>query len=106
MNNQMNIQNQHYNLKGLARTFFGKNRLNFMAKIITFITYFGGAQFTSRAICTVHEISARKNSPLGTSQWTKKANKTLKLTIQIIAKAVADVKNLQASSCINLQKKS
>ena len=31
---------------------------------------------------------------LGTSQWTKKANKMLQLTIQIIAKAVADVENL------------
>ena len=45
-----------------------------------------------------------ENSPLGTSQWTRKVKKTLQLTIQMIAKAVADVKNLQASLCVNLQK--
>ena len=106
MNNQTNIQNHHYNLEGLVRTFLEiSNRIGFIAKIITFITHFGGGQLTSQAICTLHEISAPKISPLGTSQWTRKANKTRKLTIQTIAKAVADIENLRASSCVNLQKK-
>ena len=80
------------------------NRSDFIAKIITFITHFGGGQLTSQAICTPHEISAWKNFQLGTSQWTGKVNKMLKLTIQTIAEAVADVENLRASSCVNLQK--
>ena len=107
MNNQTNTQNHHYNLEGLARAFLEiSNRLGFIAKIITFITHFGGGQLISRAICTgtLHEISAPKISPLGASQWTRKANKTLKLTIQTIAKTVADIENLRASSCVNLQK--
>ena len=31
---------------------------DFIVKIITFITHFGGGQLTSQAICTVKEISA------------------------------------------------
>ena len=63
MNNQTNIQNQHYNLEGLARAFLETiNRSDFIAKIITFITHFGGGQITSRAICILHEISTEKLS--------------------------------------------
>ena len=74
MSNQTNIQNQHYNIEGLAII----NRLDFMAKIITFIT---GGQLTSGAVCTLHETSAWKDSPLGTRQCTRKAKKTLKQSL-------------------------
>ena len=75
MNNQTNIiQNQHYNLERLAWDFLEIiNRSDFIAKIITFITHFGDGQLTSRAISILYEMSAWKNSLLGTSQWTRKA---------------------------------
>ena len=56
----------------------------------------GGGQLISRAFCTLHETPAQKNSSLGTRQDTKKAKKTLKLTIQRIAEAIVDVENLNA----------
>ena len=43
-------------------------------------------------------------TPLGSSQWTGETNKTLKLTIQTIAKAVAYVENLRDPLYVNLQK--
>ena len=42
----------------------------------------GGGQLI---FCTLHETSSQKISPLGTRQGTRKAKKTLKLTIQRIA---------------------
>ena len=56
----------------------------------------GGGQLTFRAFCALHETPAQKNSSLGTRQDTRKAKKTLKLTIQRIAETVVDVKNLNA----------
>ena len=58
------------------------------------MAHFGGDQLASRAFCTLHKIPAKKNSPLGTRQGTRRAKKMLKLTIQRIAEAVVDVKNL------------
>ena len=56
----------------------------------------GGGQLTFRAFCALHETPAQKNSSLGTRQDTRKAKKTLKVTIQRIVEAVVDVEILKA----------
>ena len=97
MTNQTNIQNHHYNLEGLARAVSGNNQqIGFYSKHhhVHNSLWWWSAHFLSH-LYSSQNISI-ENSPLGTSQWTRKAKKTLRLTIQMIAKAVADVENLQA----------
>ena len=56
------------------------------------MTNFAGSQLTSRVFCTLHEISAKKNSQLGTRQWTRIAKKVLKLRNLRRAEAAIDTK--------------
>ena len=104
MNNQTNMQNQQLQSGGTSEGFSGNNQLiRFYSTNHHIRNSLDGGQLTSQAICTLYETSARNNSPLGTRQWTRKAIKMLKLAIQAIVKAEADIENRCTSSCVNLQ---